>query len=181
MRAAVLISALALSACAVHDGWNPNYSQAKQTPYGEYLRAREKALTTGEAPPRRVPVTLPVEAPTAADITGTTRARATAPAAAAVAAPALPRTTSGPYAGSTPALVQFAFAAQHAPGTAVYRRTGGSSVNAARVCASYPNADQAQLAFLAAGGPERDPRGMDPDGDGFVCRWNPAPWRREQL
>ena len=30
---------------------------------------------------------------------------------------------------------------------------------------------------LPCGGPERDPRGLDPDGDGFACDWDPAPFR----
>jgi hypothetical protein len=45
-------------------------------------------------------------------------------------------------------------------------------------CRRYPTADQAQRAFLAAGGPERDPYNLDPDGDGFACDWNPEPFRR---
>ncbi len=43
-------------------------------------------------------------------------------------------------------------------------------------CASYTSADEAQRDFLARGGPERDPRGIDPDGDGFACAWDPAPF-----
>ena len=35
----------------------------------------------------------------------------------------------------------------------------------------------AQEAFLKAGGPERDRYGLDPDGDGFACRWDPTPFR----
>ncbi|CAN0586593.1 unnamed protein product, partial [Ectocarpus sp. 12 AP-2014] len=40
------------------------------------------------------------------------------------------------------------------------------------------HADQAQIAFLEAGGPEKDRNGMDPDGDGFACNWDPTPFRR---
>ena len=35
----------------------------------------------------------------------------------------------------------------------------------------------AQAAFIARGGPAVDPLGLDPDGDGFVCGWDPAPYR----
>jgi hypothetical protein len=28
-----------------------------------------------------------------------------------------------------------------------------------------------------AGGPRRDPLGLDPDGDGFACAWDPTPFR----
>jgi hypothetical protein len=45
-------------------------------------------------------------------------------------------------------------------------------------CRRYPTPDQAQRAFLAAGGPERDAHGLDPDGDGFACSWDPEPYRR---
>ena len=37
--------------------------------------------------------------------------------------------------------------------------------------------DQAQQDFLAKGGPERDRMGVDPDGDGFACAWDPRPFR----
>jgi hypothetical protein len=30
---------------------------------------------------------------------------------------------------------------------------------------------------LANGGPERDKEGLDPDGDGFACGWDPRPFR----
>ena len=45
-----------------------------------------------------------------------------------------------------------------------------------RNCAGYRSAEEAQRDFLARGGPERDPRGIDPDGDGFACNWDPAPY-----
>ena len=44
-------------------------------------------------------------------------------------------------------------------------------------CARYGSPDLAQQAFLAAGGPDRDRRGLDPDGDGFACAWDPRPFR----
>ncbi|WP_373354706.1 hypothetical protein [Pseudoroseicyclus sp. CXY001] len=45
-----------------------------------------------------------------------------------------------------------------------------------RNCSSYNSPDEAQRDFLARGGPNRDPRGIDPDGDGFACGWDPAPF-----
>ena len=45
-----------------------------------------------------------------------------------------------------------------------------------RNCLKYASADAAQIDFLAAGGPERDRKGIDPDGDGFACGWDPAPF-----
>ena len=35
----------------------------------------------------------------------------------------------------------------------------------------------AQEEFLRTGGPERDKLGVDPDGDGFACAWDPRPFR----
>lgn len=40
-------------------------------------------------------------------------------------------------------------------------------------CSDFPNAAAAQRAFLAAGGPARDPYGLDGDGDGSACAWGP--------
>ena len=50
-------------------------------------------------------------------------------------------------------------------------------LDAGRTCSGYASADIAQRAFIAAGGPILDPKGMDPDGDGFVCGWDPRPVR----
>lgn len=41
-------------------------------------------------------------------------------------------------------------------------------------CAGYSSPDLAQEAFLEAGGPERDRLGLDPDGDGNACGWDPS-------
>lgn len=40
-------------------------------------------------------------------------------------------------------------------------------------CLNYRTNDVAQEEFLAAGGPERDRLGLDPDGDGNACAWDP--------
>lgn len=48
-------------------------------------------------------------------------------------------------------------------------------------CARYASADEAQRAFLASGGPDRDALRLDPDGDGFACGWDPAPYRQLRL
>lgn len=77
-----------------------------------------------------------------------------------------------------PNVVAFALATSHPLGTQVYRRTGGANVNRFnRECARYPSPDRAQEAFLAAGGPQRDRAGVDPDGDGYACYWDPSPFR----
>lgn len=94
--------------------------------------------------------------------------------ATAPAAQAQPSTSSD-------ALTRYAQSQRHAVGTAVFVRAGGSAADAARACARLPNPDAAQLQFLASGGPQQDPLGMDPDGDGFVCGWTPAAQLASQL
>jgi hypothetical protein len=57
------------------------------------------------------------------------------------------------------------------------RRYDRSGFRAASSCGRYRSADDAQRAFLGAGGPGEDRLGLDPDGDGFACRWDPTPYR----
>lgn len=76
-----------------------------------------------------------------------------------------------------PNIVQFALAATNNVGEPIYKRSGLGFTNPDRACAKYPSPDLAQQAFLEAGGPERDRKGLDPDGDGFACSWDPRPFR----
>jgi hypothetical protein len=76
-----------------------------------------------------------------------------------------------------PNIVQFALAATNNVGESIYKRSGLSFSNPQKACAKYPSPDLAQQAFLEAGGPERDRKGLDPDGDGFACSWDPRPFR----
>ncbi len=83
---------------------------------------------------------------------------------------------SGSSNGAT--IVEFALSTTHPIGQNVYGRSSLSGQNRfERNCAKYTSQDQAQAAFLAAGGPERDRLGIDPDGDGYACYWDPAPFR----
>lgn len=185
MRKLTILAVLAVAACGENAGWNPNYTM-NSTNYGEYLREREVALK-GEAPaPVVIPVKLPGKAPTAADIAGTAPRQQTAAVSTGAAdAPQLPanaqRATTGPYPGSTPVLVRYAHAEKQNPGTVTYPRTSIDANAASRVCTTFANPAAAQTAFIAAGGPLVDARGMDPDGDGFVCGWDPRPYRQPQL
>ncbi len=78
-----------------------------------------------------------------------------------------------------PNVVAYALSTRNAVGQKIYRRTPLNSSNrTVRNCASYASDDLAQEAFLSAGGPERDRLRLDPDGDGFACGWDPAPYRR---
>ncbi|WP_297772467.1 hypothetical protein [uncultured Roseovarius sp.] len=86
----------------------------------------------------------------------------------------------GSRPGSTgPNIVAYALQSEHPMGTQVYRRAGLNKASKfERNCAQYPSPDQAQLDFLKRGGPERDRLGLDPDGDGYACGWDPRPFRR---
>lgn len=91
--------------------------------------------------------------------------------AQAVAVPDRPR-------GSSVSIVKYALSTSNAVGQPVHARSSLSgAARAQRNCAKYTSADFAQIAFLEAGGPKRDKMGLDPDGDGFACAWNPAPFR----
>ena len=75
-----------------------------------------------------------------------------------------------------PNIVEFALSTNHAPGVQMYKR-GGLKRDSAAACGKYASPDLAQQAFLAKGGPDRDRMGLDPDGDGFACSWDPRPFR----
>lgn len=45
-----------------------------------------------------------------------------------------------------------------------------------RDCADFDSQRQAQIFFLRAGGPDRDPHRLDADGDGVVCESNGSPY-----
>lgn len=75
-------------------------------------------------------------------------------------------------------IAAFALSTSHPIGTQMYRRSslfGKSGFE--RACAKFASDSLAQEAFLDAGGPERDRLGVDPDGDGYACRWDPAAFR----
>jgi hypothetical protein len=71
----------------------------------------------------------------------------------------------------------FAAQTQNAVGERVYDRSAAARVASVGNCGRFRDADAAQRAFLAGGGPQSDRYGIDPDGDGFACRWDPAPYR----
>ena len=92
-----------------------------------------------------------------------------------IAPKAVPKRTGG----SQPNIVEFALKSSNPRGTPVYSRSSfNSAAKSARNCARYASPDQAQTAFLSEGGPQRDRKGLDPDGDGFACTWDPAPFRQ---
>ncbi len=80
--------------------------------------------------------------------------------------------------GAEPSIVEFALAVTHPAGAKIYTRSAFSTqARFNRNCAKYASSDHAQAAFLKAGGPTRDRFGIDPDGDGYACYWDPTPFR----
>lgn len=60
-------------------------------------------------------------------------------------------------------------------GNKIYIRHAGGASN----CFRYSrDPDEGQRVFLAAGGPRLDPHNLDPDGDGYACKWTPDAYRR---
>ncbi len=78
-----------------------------------------------------------------------------------------------------PNIVEYAISTRNAVGQKIYRRnTIFAGDKYVKNCARYASSDLAQEDFLRSGGPERDKQGLDPDGDGFACSWDPTPFRR---
>lgn len=87
---------------------------------------------------------------------------------------ALPQRT-----GKSESVVAFALKSKNAVGEKIYSRVNplGASL-AKRNCQKFRSPDDAQLAFLRSGGPKRDGKNLDPDGDGFACSWSPDNYRK---
>lgn len=80
--------------------------------------------------------------------------------------------------GSEPNIVTYALTTTNPVGNSIYRRGIFKNENKTlRNCAAFGGEDQAQIAFLKAGGPKRDRQGLDPDGDGYACNWDPSVFR----
>ena len=78
-----------------------------------------------------------------------------------------------------PNVVEYALQTNNVVGQKLYRRFGFySKEKYTAACSVYFSPDRAQEDFLRSGGPGRDKFGLDPDGDGFACDWNPATFRR---
>lgn len=75
-------------------------------------------------------------------------------------------------------LVQYALKAPNRLGESIFPRSRIALANSERACARYASPEAAQQAFLASGGPRRDPKNLDPDGDGFACYWDPTPFQK---
>ncbi len=77
-----------------------------------------------------------------------------------------------------PNIVQYALLAPNDRGETVFDRMGFSTeARFQRNCSGYRTPDDAQRDFISRGGPQRDRLGLDPDGDGFACGWDPQAFR----
>lgn len=103
-----------------------------------------------------------------------------APAAVAPVTPVAPAASAvqPTRSSSGPNIVEYAIRTTNAVGTPIYSRSSLLLRDPQKACAAFASADLAQTAFLEAGGPDRDRKGLDPDGDGFACSWDPSPFRR---
>ena len=78
---------------------------------------------------------------------------------------------------SGPNIAEYAIATNNPVGVTLYNRPSIYLVNVKAACSKYTSPDLAQAAFLGFGGPQSDRKGLDPDGDGFACDWDPRPFR----
>ncbi len=83
-------------------------------------------------------------------------------------------------ANEGPNIAAYALSTTNGLGEQMYKRPPFYLTNPEKACAKFASPDLAQQAFLAAGGPERDGKALDPDGDGFACAWDPRPFRNAQ-
>jgi hypothetical protein len=81
--------------------------------------------------------------------------------------------------GKSVNVVEYALATTNKVGESIYKRSNIlGAKQTEKNCKKYKTADIAQLAFLEAGGPKRDSKSLDPDGDGFACDWTPETYRK---
>ena len=75
-------------------------------------------------------------------------------------------------------VVAYVLSAPNGLGEAIYDRRAVKPEVYQKACQRYPTAEAAQAAFLKAGGPQRDGKKLDPDGDGYACDFDPTPFRQ---
>ncbi len=78
-------------------------------------------------------------------------------------------------------IIAYARSTTNVVGNRIIRRPAIRRTNNRAQCAKFDTQDNAQRNFLANGGPQEDPLNLDPDGDGFACRWSPDPYRALEL
>ena len=163
------------------------------TVYLEPLSSSERAAREAELQGQQVPLTGPASSATVSAVptvtdpsqltndttyVGGPAAVPAAPVTAATYEVVAPEPVPNRTTTDGPSIVSYALSTSHPVGQQVYQRDNASAERSARACARYVSPDLAQAAFLSAGGPQNDSRGLDPDGDGFACTWNPEPFRQ---
>ncbi len=68
-------------------------------------------------------------------------------------------------------VIEFARTTNNRVGEKLYSRSGKKG------SCRFSSNDAAQRKFLENGGPQSDPLGLDPDGDGFACKFDPSYYR----
>lgn len=74
-------------------------------------------------------------------------------------------------------IIDYALSTSHPVGARVHPRRPISASRHQRNCLAFRAPDLAQEWFLQNGGPTRDRQGLDPDGDGYACAWDPGIYR----
>ena len=74
-------------------------------------------------------------------------------------------------------LAKYALSQTNPVGQKAYSRNPLKGRKAVEKCAGFGSPDEAQTDFLKSGGPQRDTLGIDPDGDGYACKWSPTVYR----
>ena len=74
-------------------------------------------------------------------------------------------------------LAVFARSVSNKVGEKIYYRNFLSTENNSS-CKKFSNKNAAQIFFLENGGPKNDFYNVDPDGDGFACKWDPEIYRK---
>ncbi|MCX8508604.1 MAG: hypothetical protein ORN49_06975, partial [Rhodobacteraceae bacterium] len=91
-----------------------------------------------------------------------------------IAPTALPPRT----AGSVSPVVSYVLGATNRLGEPIYERRAYRAGVSEKACLNYATGEAAQEAFLNAGGPSRDRKKLDPDGDGYACDFDPTPFQQ---
>ena len=74
-------------------------------------------------------------------------------------------------------VAKFARDTKNKKGEKVYTRSNISIYNNWNECSKFRTQDDAQRKFIKDGGPYNDKFNLDPDGDGFACKWDPEIYR----
>ena len=91
-----------------------------------------------------------------------------------IAPTALPERTGN----ATSPIIEYAINAPNRLGQKAYERSGLALADHEKACLRYASPAEAQETFLNSGGPRRDSKNLDPDGDGFACKWDPTPFQK---